>query len=248
MAVLTLPTKVRGALRQDPKLLVLYGKPKVGKTTMLAQLPDNLIIDLERGTDFISALAVQADDYNELTQVFMALAAKKKELNKNPYRYITLDSASKLEEWAEEIATKEYKTTTLGKNQQDLKSVLDLPNGAGYGYIRKTFMRIISKFKEVSDHLILIGHVANSKIDKDTEKSSSKDLDLTGKLKRIVSADCDAIGYIYRDFANRLMVSFQTTEADDVMGSRALHLINVEMEFKWENIFLDDAALKTPQA
>ena len=243
MATITLPTQVRAPLRSDPRFLILYGKPKVGKTTKMAELPNNLIIDIERGTDFISALAVQANNYQELTEIFTALAAQKKLTGKNPYSYITIDSATKLEDWAEEVATVEYKKLTLAKTQQDMKTVLELEHGAGYGYIRTTFMRIVRKFTQVTDTLILIGHVNMSSINKDTEKSASKDLDLTGKLKRIAGSEADAIGYMYRDISEQLKVSFQTTEQDGVMGSRPIHLVNKDMLFDWKDIFLDDKTL-----
>ena len=34
----------------NPSVLLLYGAPKVGKTTMLSQLDDCLIIDTEKGS------------------------------------------------------------------------------------------------------------------------------------------------------------------------------------------------------
>ena len=57
---MTLPTKPIPASSTNPKFLVLYGKEKVGKTSALAQLENNLIIDLEGGSTFIDAMAVQA--------------------------------------------------------------------------------------------------------------------------------------------------------------------------------------------
>lgn len=243
MASPLLPTKVREPIRSDPKFLIVYGKPKVGKTSIAAELPDNLIIDLERGAEFISALTVPAYDYNELTSIWLALRTEKVKTGKNPYRYLTLDSATKLEEWAEEVATADYKKLPIAKTQQELKSILDLPNGAGYGLLRKTFMRIVLKFLQVSDHIILIGHVANSKINKEGELTSARDLNLTGRLKDIAAAECDAIGYMYRDIAGRTMISFQPVDQDEVMGSRAVHLVNKKMEFKWKDIYLDDRTL-----
>lgn len=244
MPPIQLPTTQREIARRDPRFLILYGKPKVGKTTKLSQLPDNLIIDIERGTDFIPALCVQANDYSELTQIWNALAEKKKAAGGvSPYKYLTIDSATKLEDWAEEVATVEYKKLPIAKTQQDLKSVLELPQGAGYGYLRSTFMRIVRKFMAVTDTLILVGHVTASQIDKDGNKTNSKDLDLIGRLKRIAGSEADAVGYLYRDFAGRLMVSFQTSEVDGVMGSRAGHLIDKNIELEWKDIFLDDKTL-----
>jgi len=46
-----LPTKKVKAEIKSPKNMVIFSKPKVGKTTLLAQLDNCLIIDLEEGSD-----------------------------------------------------------------------------------------------------------------------------------------------------------------------------------------------------
>lgn len=40
-----LPTKKSEKKIDNPRNLIMFGLPKVGKTTTLANLPDNLIID-----------------------------------------------------------------------------------------------------------------------------------------------------------------------------------------------------------
>ena len=55
-----LPTTKIPAVSIDPKFLILYGRPKAGKTSALAQLENNLIVDLEGGSTFIDAMSVQA--------------------------------------------------------------------------------------------------------------------------------------------------------------------------------------------
>lgn len=42
---ITLPTTKIPAETQDPKYLILFGLPKVGKTTILSTLENNLILD-----------------------------------------------------------------------------------------------------------------------------------------------------------------------------------------------------------
>ena len=62
-------------------------------------------------------------------------------------------------------------------------------------------------------------------------------LDLTGKLKNMLMADCDAIGYVYRDDEKaKLMVSFKANEALEA-GSRSPHLRGKEMELNWKSIY-----------
>jgi hypothetical protein len=50
---LTLPTSKIPAVSENPRYLILYGLPKAGKTSCLAQLDNNLIIDLEGGSVFV---------------------------------------------------------------------------------------------------------------------------------------------------------------------------------------------------
>ena len=53
-----LPKTVVKASRKSPKNMIIYGPPKIGKTTVLSQLDNCLIIDLEQGSDMIDALKI----------------------------------------------------------------------------------------------------------------------------------------------------------------------------------------------
>ena len=44
---MNLPTTKSPPERKSPRLLVIFSKPKIGKTTAFAELEDTLIIDLE---------------------------------------------------------------------------------------------------------------------------------------------------------------------------------------------------------
>ena len=54
-----LPKTKVGALRKSPKNMVIYGPPKIGKTTALSALDGCLIIDLEEGSDMVEALKLK---------------------------------------------------------------------------------------------------------------------------------------------------------------------------------------------
>ena len=73
---IVLPTKPIPATSTNPQYLVLYGLPKAGKTSAVAQLQDNLIIDLEGGSKFIDALAVQARTITDLGEIATRDVAK----------------------------------------------------------------------------------------------------------------------------------------------------------------------------
>ena len=47
--MIELPTERSVVENYNPKLMVIFGKPKSGKSSFVAAIDDNLIIDLEDG-------------------------------------------------------------------------------------------------------------------------------------------------------------------------------------------------------
>ena len=230
-----LPKTVVKASRKSPKNMIIYGPPKIGKTTALSQLDDCLIIDLEDGSDMVDALKVQVNDLSELTEVGKAIMKDGK-----PYKYIAIDTITKLEEWCEEDAKRIYMATPMGKNFEQKNpgaSVLSLPNGAGYLYLRIAYKKWIDRLNKLADHVILVGHLKDKMLEKKGKEVAAKDLDLTGKIKSITCANADAIGYIYRE-DDETMVSFNSLD-DVTAGSRCDHLKGQTMPLEWSNIFID---------
>ena len=233
--MITLPKQKVKATRKSPKNMVIYGPPKIGKTTALSQLDDCLIIDLEDGSDMVDALKVQVNDLSELTEVGKAIMKDGK-----PYKYIAIDTITKLEEWCEEDAKRIYMATPMGKNFEQKNpgaSVLSLPNGAGYLYLRIAYKKWIDRLNKLADHVILVGHLKDKMLEKKGKEVAAKDLDLTGKIKSITCANADAIGYIYREY-DETMVSFNSLD-DVTAGSRCDHLKGQTMPLEWSNIFID---------
>lgn len=99
MSEIVLPTERRKATDYNPRLMVLFGKPKSGKSSLMASLENNLIIDLEDGYRSLDVMAVQARNAADLYNIKSAIEEKNKENNGKPfYRFITIDNATRLEE------------------------------------------------------------------------------------------------------------------------------------------------------
>ena len=65
MAV-SLPTKKITASAIDPRNLIIFGIPKVGKTTLLSTLDNCLILDFESGSDYVDALKIKVENFPHL--------------------------------------------------------------------------------------------------------------------------------------------------------------------------------------
>jgi hypothetical protein len=217
-----LPTSKTKATLTDPGKLIIYSKPKTGKTSLLAELENNLIIDLENGTQYYDALKVNINSVQELMDLIKSIIAAGR-----PYKYITLDTLTKLEDLALPYALTLYKQTPMGKSFTGL-NVLDLPNGAGYKYLRDAMTNLLNAIYKCADRVILLGHLKTTNIEKNGKEVSAKELDLTGKIKSMVSADVDAIGLLYRGEDNKNILSFKTTD-DVICGARPVHLKDQEI-------------------
>lgn len=249
-AGIVLPTTTVKALTKSPKNLILFSKPKVGKTTLLAKLDNCLIIDLENGTDYVDAMKIKANNVTELSNIARAIIDAGK-----PYKYIALDTITALEEMCIPLAEYNYSKSAMGANwfkagggKEKYGSILNMANGAGYPWLRQAFESMMNMIKGLAPHVIFVGHIKDTLLEKNGAEFNSLDLDLTGKLKRITTSNADAIGYIYRK-GNQNILSFKTND-EIACGARPEHLRNQEiviseikedgtMSTNWDKVFID---------
>lgn len=200
--------------------MLLYGPPKVGKTTMLSKLDNCLIIDTESGSGMIEGYIHRVSNRKELINLV------KEAKDGHEYKYFAIDTIDKVVDWAEKAVCQEY----------EVPSIADLSFGKGYALVREKVMNTIHNLKGCVDHLIVIGHrkVARAIVD-GKAIVEPESLDITGKLKNMIMSDCDAIGYVHRE-EDKLMVSFKANEAIEA-GSRCNHLKGQIVEFDWKNIY-----------
>jgi len=243
-----LPTQNQKVTRLSPKITVIYGVPKVGKTKVATELPGGLILDTEDGVAmYDNCMSIPISNYKDLYDVMAELDAEytaRKAAGRSTddcyaYKYGIVDTLDKLEEFAEVEATRKYKASPLCNPdfKKHASSVTELPHGLGYYYLREEVLNMINKLKLRFKYLVLIVHVKEKLLDKKGEQVKVNDISLTGKLGSMVCSKADAIGYLSRE-GDKMMVSFQTSEGH-VMGARQAHLAGKRFEFDWDKIFID---------
>lgn len=251
---LILPTKKEAPTKDVPSSMILFGLPKVGKTTALSQLPNCLNIDIEKGSGYVDAMRIQpplelgpVGIYNWLKK----LAKTIKDAGR-PYDFIAIETVSYLDELAEWIGTFQYMNSIQGKkfnrddkgemldpDDPDYKSVHTLPDGAGYRFSRNVMTEMFDLFKDLSQICtIFVCHVTDKFVLSKTLNKEVRaiDLNLTGKVRNIYSRDVDAIAYVFQK-ANVLNVSFKGDEerTGGVRGNSSLQ--GYEGPLDWKMIF-----------
>lgn len=248
MKDIKLPDDITEVKSTNPRDLVIVGQPKIGKGSILGALTKSqnaLVLDLEKGGyEFIPARKISSynndeDGIWESFQNYIAIRNKLLE-SKGKYKFLIVDGLSDLDALSEIGGTLAYMDSILGKKfnrkggiadgkrleygDPEWRSVVTLPDGAGYTWLRKWFMQQIEFFSRISPYRIYAAHVADKYInDKDKETVVGAEIALTGQLKRIFASKVTTLCKLIAD-GNERYLTFDVMNDSIIAGSRAPHL------------------------
>jgi hypothetical protein len=217
---MALPTKVTKVQSVDPDRMIIASFPKTGKTSVFSELTLNgkwLVVDMENGSKFIENLRVSVTTPEQLIKLGEEIT--KAEF---PYEGLIIDSLTVLENLAKQVATDKYRNSLIGSTWAG-DDIIDLPKGAGYGFLRKAFFEIIEFIETLSPKTIYLGHLKASTIGEEEDAITALQLDLLGKTPKIFASRVDSIGFMRRDEQNNTVIDFATSD-EQYAGSRSEHL------------------------
>jgi len=256
-----LPKESRKILSRSPHTLLIYSKPKLGKTTISAQLKESLLIEHEpHGADYVEANVIEISRPSELNQLFDLIEKEGK-----PYKYLIVDTVTKWDEWSEIVGTLDYmqkaqgkkfnlkdeKNPNLGKfsfNDKEFETVHELGQGFGYKYSREVMNNWLNRISTLADHIILLAHVKDKFVATDKgDTVEATDISLTGKVKFIYCTKVDAVAMLTKE-GNNGILNFDN-ENNSIVGGRCKHLTGKiiisekqsdgTIKTFWEKIFID---------
>lgn len=240
------PQKPRTGFPTNDTWLV-YGQPKIGKTTLLSQFPDPLLIDLEGGAANISGYVVKPNNLDELSELISELegpAGRK-------FKTIGLDSIDVVYDWIEEETCLDLSK----KFKMKIDQIGEAPNGTDWAEARKRLLGFVHAWRALGKTIVFIAHAKSVMSEKGSIVQKARTIDLPGKLAHRFPAKVDHIAFCYaekeRDVRNKVTItrwiSFQPYE-DLEAGSRCRELEGkiVPMSFKAiEACFNNPASVQT---
>lgn len=177
----------RGKRIRAPKI-VIYGPPKIGKSTFGANIPDSIFIQTEEGLDALDVATFPlAQKYQDVLDALSALATGEHE-----YKALALDSL----DWMEGLMWQHV------CDQHNVKSIELVGGGYGKGYIeaaklwREFFTALDYLRNERGMAIVLIAHDHVSKMQPpDGEPYNYAELKLHQRAADLVKEWADCIGY-----------------------------------------------------
>ncbi len=240
-----LPDEISKVSNTNARDLVVISIPKMGKGTILGALTkekNGLVLDLEKGGyEFIEARKLSTYTSQETTrwESFQNYIKYRKALldKKGKYEYLIIDGLTDLDDLSEIGGTLAYMNSIIGKkfnrdvdgNKLDFddpnwKSVLTLPEGAGYSHTRKWFLEQVEIFRQIAPYRIYAAHIADKYIkDNGKEEVVGSEIALTGKLKTIFASKVTALAKLTAEGTERYL-NFDVLNESIIAGSRAPHL------------------------
>lgn len=171
------------------KYVLLYGKPKSGKTTAATSFPNALLCAFEKGYNAIGGVrAVDITTWSDFKQVLRQLD---KPEAKQMYETIIIDTITIAWDLCEQFVCA----------QNSVQKIADIPWGGGYSAAKKEFESSLRKITQMGYGVVLIAH-NTSRIEKAADGTEMEIIspDLPKRAAEICNGIVDIIGYIGNEY------------------------------------------------
>ena len=171
------------------KYVMLYGKPKSGKTTAACAFPGAILFAFERGYNAIGN--AYPYDITKWADYKFALRDLEDARTKERFQTVIIDTISIAWDLCEQYICA----------QNGVQKIADIPWGGGYTACKKEFEGCLRKITQLGYGVVLIAHSA-SRIEKDADGSESEIIspELPKRAAEICNGIVDIIGYIGSEY------------------------------------------------
>lgn len=173
------------------KYILLYGKPKVGKTSFAVQSSRCLVCAFELGVNALAGTRyIPMDKWSTFKKLMGQL---RKPQAKELYDTIVIDTVSIAFDLCEKYIVQ----------REGVDSIRDIPWGQGWNMVKNEFQECLRELTMLGFGLILICHSKEKATDQKDEEGNAittVEPDLSKNAYTICNAICDIIGYINVEF------------------------------------------------
>lgn len=209
------------------KYVLLYGKPKSGKTTAATSFPNSLLIAFEKGYNAIGG--VRAVDITKWSDYKLVVRQLEKAEARNMYETVIIDTISIAYDYCEQYICA----------QNGVQKIADIPWGGGYSAAKKEFESTLRKITMLGYGIVLIAH-STSRIEKTAEGSELEIIspDMPKRASEICNGLVDIIGYIGGEYDkdNNFIRYLYTRETPTLFAGSRFKYLKPKIKFGYDEL------------
>ena len=222
------PVKISKDLKG--KYVLIYGRPKIGKTTLAAEFPKNLLLAFEPGYNALNNKMVQPiTRWAEFMTVINQLSRPEVQ---EKFDTITIDTADIAWDYCEKYIC----AANPKDNGETPKNLADIPWGKGYDLCKKAYDDAFRRIAMLGYGLVFISHeqIKNVKTEKGEEYQKIMPT-LPDRPKLIVNRLVDIIAYLRESLEDGKRYIYTRGNEKFEAGSR-FALLKPKIEMSYENL------------
>jgi hypothetical protein len=196
---------------------LIYGQPKVGKSTFASQIPNALFLATEEGLNSLEVYKVSISSWEDFLQTGRDLVEEK-----HDYQTLVIDIGDYLYKYCEHYICR----------TNNVKHVSDLPFGKGYSLVKDEFIRAILKLNALGFGLVFISHAKEREQAKKTIKTTYMDTSMGNQASQAVCGLCDFILYFYIDDSGKRCIRTKPSKYINAGDRTALLPEIMEMNYQ----------------
>jgi hypothetical protein len=155
----------------EDQIMLVYGRPKIGKSTLCSNLDKALFLATEAGLNHLEVYKINIVNWESLLKVCAELAQ-----GNDKFDTIVIDTVDNLVMYCSDYICKKL----------DVEHPGDLSHGRGWSAVTQELKRVLTKLSAMPYGLIMIGHSKQEEIETKTQKYNRFTLNIGGK-------NCDVI-------------------------------------------------------
>ena len=184
--MITLPkTKSKPTTDAGNVTMLLYGAPKIGKSTFCSRFEEALFIATEPGLNFLETFNVRVNTWIEFQETLNAL-----EKGSN-FKTLVIDTVDNLWLFCVSEILRQYKIQFIG----------DLSFGKGYALVEAEFQRAINRLVALGKGLVFISHAYLDDVDTMQGKVKKFLPTIPEKARKYILPLVDIIGFATAEFS-----------------------------------------------